>query len=194
MVGFLNDVINSKVKSLLEREHAHILYTYEEETAYLQQVLGYIEDGIVSGEVVLLVENERNYHKIIQALKNRLTKEQLGLLHYVNSIQFYLSNGSYDPPAIEAYFTKTVQAYVENERAFRSWAYVEWSTLKGPVHLIEQFERIVDESVKKLPFSLICAYNTHLIPSDLYTMLLQTHPYLLDEHDLYESEQYSAQF
>ncbi|WP_317937176.1 MEDS domain-containing protein [Sporosarcina aquimarina] len=185
---------NSKLKTLLEEEHAHILYTYEEESAYLQQVLTYIEEGIACGEVVLLVENERNYQMILHTLKSRLTNEQMQQLHYVNSIQFYLSSGSYFPPAIEAHFTKTVQQYVETKRPFRSWAHVEWSTLNGPTQLIEQFERIVDEAVHKLPFSLICAYNSHLIPSELYAMLLQTHPYLLNASDLCKSEQYSAQF
>ena len=190
MVGFLHDVKNDKLKALLEKEHAHILYTYQNEKAYIQQVVTYIEEGVHLGEIVLLVENERNYTQIRKELSTRITKEQMEQVRYVNSIQFYLSSGSYYPPAIEAYFMKTVETIVENKSPFRSWAHVEWSTLNGATHLIEQFERIVDEAVEKLPFSLICAYNTNLIPSDLYEMLLVTHPYVLNDEDLLISKNY----
>lgn len=190
MVDNTRDVKKSGVQTVLEQENAHILYTYHDHKLYIDQVLTYIEDGLRVGEVVLLVENERNYHIIINELNDRVSKEQMKLLYYVNSLHFYLSSGSYDPPAIKTYFTNVVEQFVVSGTLFRSWAHVEWATLEAPTHLVEQFERIVDEAVLQLQFSLICAYNSEKIPESLYHMLLQTHQYILDDEGISVSDNY----
>ncbi|MHA6260593.1 MEDS domain-containing protein [Sporosarcina sp. CAU 1771] len=190
MVEAIQTETRTKIQQLLESQHAHILYMYPDDERYIQEVLNYIEEGIAKDEYVLLVENERNYIVIEEQLRTRLTEEEMKLVRYVNSIDFYLSSGSYYPPAILAYFTKSVQWFADNKIPFRSWAHVEWATIKGPTHLIEQFERIVDEAVVQLPFSLICAYEENRISSDLQEMLFQTHPYILGEKGLNKSEKY----
>lgn len=190
MVTCSNNVNGSRVQEVLNQKNAHILYTYHDHIMYIEQVVTYIAEGMAKGEVVLLVENERDYQIIKKELNDRVSKEQMELLHYVNSLHFYLSSGSYYPPAIETYFTNVVQQFVASNTVFRSWAHVEWETLKAPAHLVEQFERIVDEAVQELPFSLICAYKSEKIPESLYNMLLQTHQYVLDEEGLTVSDNY----
>ena len=64
------------------------------------------------------------------------------------------SSGSYHPPAFAEYFNKMVQPYVENKISFRSWAHVEWATMEEPLHLIEDFEKIVDGAVNELFVSI----------------------------------------
>jgi len=194
VVGGLKKPIRSKVQQLLKSQHAHILYMYPDDASYIKQILSFIEVGIAEGEYVVLVENERNYNIIKKELLSRLTEEEMKLVQYVNSLSFYLSSGSYYPPAIQAYFTKTVQWFVDKKIPFRSWAHVEWATLNGPTHLIEQFERIVDQAVRQLPFSLICAYEENRISDHLQEMLLQTHPYVLDGKGLNKSEKYTLDY
>jgi hypothetical protein len=62
--------------------------------------------------------------------------------------------------------------------------------MKDPLHLIEDFEKIVDEAVNQLSFPLICAYKGERMPEYLKTILLETHPYILVEDDFIVSEQY----
>ena len=62
--------------------------------------------------------------------------------------------------------------------------------MKEPLHLIEDFEKIVDEAVNTLSFPLICAYEGEKMPDFLRTILMETHPYVLFEDDLIISEQY----
>ena len=105
--------MNSKMSQLLEdRKNVHVLYSYNEVEHYIKQVLGFIEDGIASGDYVILIENDRLYPIIDRELSKRLTKEQMEFLHFVNSMDFYWSSGSYHPPAIAEYFNITVQPYV----------------------------------------------------------------------------------
>ncbi|SDO10028.1 MEDS: MEthanogen/methylotroph, DcmR Sensory domain [Psychrobacillus sp. OK028] len=185
--------MKSKLTQLLERQkNVHVLYSYYELENYLEQVVSFIEDGIQAGEYTILVENDRLYLLIQKELSNRLTKDQMKFLHFVNSLSFYYSSGSYHPPAIATYFTNMVQPYVEKKITFRSWAHVEWSSMEEPLHLIKDFEKIVDEAVNQIEFPLICAYSGERMPDYLKTILLETHPYVLLEDDFIASEQYQS--
>lgn len=185
------DILKSKMNQLFEdQKNVHVLYSYNEMENYIKQVLSYIQDGIMAGDYVILVENDRIYPIIHKELSTRLTKDQMKLLHFVNNFDFYCSSGSYHPPAIEEYFNKTVQPYVENKISFRSWAHVEWATLEEPLHIIEEFERTVDKAVNLLSFPLICAYKGERMPEYLKTILLETHPYVLEDDDITLCEQY----
>ena len=125
-----NGIAKIKMNQLFEeRKNVHILYSYNAMKSYLKQVLSYIEDGIAAGDYVILIENDRIYPIIHKELSTRLTKDQMKFVHFVNSFNFYMSSGSYHPPAIQEYFTKMVQPYVENKISFRSWAHVEWASM-----------------------------------------------------------------
>ncbi|MFD1928342.1 MEDS domain-containing protein [Sporosarcina siberiensis] len=181
----------TKINQLFKNQRdAHVLYSYNEMSSYLKQVLNFIEEAIKSEEYVILIENDRIYPIIHKELSARLTKDEMKYLHFVNSFDFYWSSGSYHPPAIEEYFTEMVQPYVENKISFRSWAHVEWASMKEPLHLIEDFEKIVDQAVSLLSFPLICAYEAKRMPEYLKNILLETHPYVLMEDDFVISEQY----
>lgn len=183
--------MKSKMNQLFEdQRNVHVLYSYKDIESYIEQVLDFIEVGIAAGDYVILIENVRLFPIIKKELSTRLTKEQMELLHFVNSFDFYFSSGSYHPPAIAEYFNKTVQPYAENKISFRSWAHVEWATMEEPLHLIEDFEKIVDEAVNTLAFPLICAYKGERMPEYIKMILLETHPYILVEDELIISEQY----
>ncbi|MCG3089427.1 MEDS domain-containing protein [Sporosarcina cyprini] len=194
MGEMLRNAEKSKIQKLFEEKNAHVLYMYADNESYLQQVISFIKDGIAAGEIVFLVENERNYILIFQELRKSFSSEEMKYLHYVNSISFYLSSGSYYPPAIEEYFTNLVHPCVKNKLPFRSWAHVEWASLKGPSQLIEVFEKIVDQAVNEIHFSLICAYDRNRMLDDLHEVLLKTHPYILEDEELILSQEYSEEY
>jgi len=186
-------LMESKLNQLFENQkdaHLHVLYKYNGVENYIQQVLGYIQDGIAAGDYVILIENSHLYPIIQKELDTHLTKEQMEFIHYVNSMDFYWSSGSYHPPSIVDYFSKTIQPYIDEKISFRAWAHVEWATMEEPLHLIKDLEEIVDEAVNLLSFPLICAYDTNKMPEFLKNNLMETHPYILVEDDLIVSEQY----
>lgn len=183
--------MNSKMNQLfLKERNVHVLYAFRGSENYLNQILNFIDGGILAGEHVLLIENERLATVIQKELDAKYTKEQLNFVHFVNSLYFYWSSGSYHPPAIYDYFTKTVQPFLEKNQAFRSWAHVEWESVKEPLHIIQDFEKMVDRAVNEFAFPLICAYEKKLMPDHLTTILMETHPYVLQEDDFVASDQY----
>lgn len=171
--------------------HLHVLYKYYEMENYIKQIISYIEDGIEAGDYVIIIENSRLFPMIENELSKRFTKAQMELVHYVNSMSFYWSTGSYHPPSIAAYFNNTIQPYVENKISFRAWAHVEWASMEEPLHLIEDLEKIVDEAISILAFPLVCAYEGNRMPEFLKKSLMETHPFILLEDDFIVSDQYA---
>lgn len=181
------------MNELLETQrNVHVLYAYNGAENYLQQLLNYIEEGVAAGDHVLIVENERVTKKLEAVLAKRYNETQRSQVHFVNSLQFYWSTGSYHPPAIYQYFNKTVEPFIKNNRAFRSWAHVEWESVKEPLFLIEDFEKMADRAVNEYAFPLICAYEKQRMPHHLTESLMRTHPYVLLEDDLVASNQYQS--
>ncbi len=175
-----------------EKRNVHVLYSYEGMKQYIEQVVKFIHQGILAGDFVILIENDRIYPMIQRELFKHLNKDQLEFVHHVNNFDFYFSSGSYHPPAITDYFHNIVQPYVDNEIFFRSWAHVEWASMEEPLHLIEDFEKIVDEAVHTFSFPLICAYEGNKMPDYLTNILMETHPYVLYKDDIIISEQYQS--
>jgi len=183
--------MKNKLNQLLKtKRNTHILYSFNNEDDYMTQLLRYIQDGIEAGDYIILIENTRLYPLIQKELRHMHSVDQLKLVHYVNSMDFYWSSGSYHPPAIEEYFKKTLQPYIEQNISFRSWAHVEWASIEEPLHLIKDIEEIVDEAVNRLSFPLICAYDGNKMPEHIKQMLLKTHSFVLVEDDIILSDQY----
>ena len=176
--------MQSKMNQLFEDQRCvHVLYSYNRMKNYIEQAVSFIENGVLAGDYVIFIENDRIYPMIHQELITRLTEQQMQFVQHVNNFDFYYSSGSYHPPAITNYFEKMVQPYIENKTTFRSWAHVEWSTMKDPHHLIEDFEKIVHNAVHEFSFPLICAYQGNKMPDHLTKILMDTHPYVLMEDD-----------
>lgn len=185
--------MKSTIQQLVDKKrNAHILYAYTGNENYFRELYQYISDGILAGDHLLLVENERVSTQVRQELTKKFSSKQLKQVHYVNSLHFYWSSGSYNPPAIQAYFTEIVAPFVEKGQVFRSWAHVEWESVKEPLHLVEEFERIVDQAVNEMNFPLICAYELEKMPERLQTILLETHPFVLEDETVAKSTAYKA--
>ncbi|MCG1023273.1 MEDS domain-containing protein [Sutcliffiella horikoshii] len=183
--------MKSRMNSLFnEQRNIHVLYSYEGREHYLEMLVDFVQSGVSAGDHVIVIENQRIYPILQQKLSTRLSEEQMKLVKWVNNFDFYFSSGSYHPPAIYNYFVKTIQKLVEEQLPFRSWAHVEWGTMDGPLHIVEDLERIVDEAVHQLDFPLVCAYEGAKMPNYLRKILLETHPYILMEDELVVSELY----
>ncbi|MGG0741573.1 MEDS domain-containing protein [Niallia taxi] len=175
-----------------EQRNVHVLYSYEGMEQYIEDVVNFMHQGILAGDFVILIENDQIYPLIQRELIKHLNKDQLEFVHYVNNFDFYFSSGSYHPPAITKYFNNIIQPYVDNNILFRSWAYVEWSSIEEPLHLIEDFEKIVDEAVHTLSFPLICAYEANRMPDYLTTILMKIHPYILLKNNIITTKKYQS--
>lgn len=172
----------------------HALYIYEETQEYLQQIQTFITNGIDAGEHVILIENERLYATILKELQKSMDSEQLRLLHFVNSLQFYRLNGSYHPAHIKDSLEETIDHYEKHLLKFRVWAHVEWATHEAPTHLlaeVKDVESFADRKVCHSSYIHICAYDGKRLSTEMMNVLLETHPYILKHDGLSISTVYS---
>lgn len=169
---------------LLEKRDLHILYPYTDIEEYRRQSLTFIEEGIAAGEQVILIENEKITADLLRELNRRYSAEQLDAVHFVNSLYFYRSSGSYNPISIIEYFNKTIQPFVDSDVLFRSWAHVEWSGTEEPHHLIRDCETASEDLVEQYAFPHICAYGKNRLSANLTKVLLDTHSYVIAEEEL----------
>lgn len=176
------------MKRLAEEAYGvHALYTYEETQEYLQQVETFITYGIDAGEHVILIENERMNTLIRRELQKKLSSEQLQLLHFVNSLQFYRLNGSYHPGHIKEFLEQTLDHYGKQLPQFRVWAHVEWASHETPINLLAQVKEVetfADKKVHHLSYTHICAYDKKRLSTEMMNVLLETHPYILKHDEL----------
>ncbi len=183
--------MNPQLQTLLKSgKNRHVLYSYTSEAHYIQQAVNYVLDGMANNEYVLVIDNERLYPRIEKEVQKQVSKEDFALLHFVKNFDFYLSSGSYHPPSIIAYFNKIIEQLALHENPFRSWAHVEWATLKEPLEIVRELEEHIDWAVSSLRFSLICAYRLNRMPSHLSALLEETHPYLLTDETFQSSSAY----
>ncbi|MGB6407846.1 MAG: MEDS domain-containing protein [Planococcus donghaensis] len=185
--------MNKNMLQLFDVRHdVHVLYAYDEIRKYIEHVVAYAKHGVEAGDHIILIENPRLSPDIHAELKSQLTKEQMEFVHFVRSLDFYFSSGSYHPPAIQAYFEKIIEPLLEEQATFRAWAHVEWASGEVPIKLIEELEKAIDVAVKNYQFPLICAYNNSLVQGTIRNMLLETHPYILAEDDIVISNLYAT--
>ncbi|RFU65064.1 hypothetical protein D0466_03885 [Peribacillus glennii] len=89
------------------------MYSYNDIKVYIEEVVRFIQDGILAGDYVILIEIDRVFPNYTNRTAQGLTKEQMSFVHRVNYFNFYYSSGSYHHPSITDSFNKTVQPYVE---------------------------------------------------------------------------------
>jgi hypothetical protein len=65
-----------------DQRNVHDLYSHSGTKNYIDQVVSYIQDGILAGDYVILIENERVYRAIHNELSTRLTKKQMEFVHF----------------------------------------------------------------------------------------------------------------
>ncbi|WP_175990526.1 MEDS domain-containing protein [Bacillus sp. Marseille-Q1617] len=169
---------------------AHVLYSYENGESYIKNVIVYISEGIKSGDSVILIENERNIKIIFKQLKSRLTDDQLEKVHAISNFEFYLTRGSYHPPAVYEQLTKTITPYIENGIPFRSWANVEWGSLDDPSQIIDWFEKETDRAVLQYKLKVVCAYGKEKMPAEMQSILEKSHPHIMTDDNLMKSNTY----
>ncbi|MBY6036430.1 MEDS domain-containing protein [Fictibacillus nanhaiensis] len=183
--------MQTKINQLLKNQkNAHLFYSYRGMQNYIRNTVAYILAGIKAGDSIILIENERMLPHLLRELKKYLTKNEMDKIHRINNFDFYFSSGSYHPPAIFEHINNTIKPYRENNITFRTWTHVEWSTIDGPLAIVEELERGVDQLVSDLNLVVMCAYEEERMPESLRLTLLRTHKFILTDDDILISEQY----
>lgn len=168
----------------------HVLYCYQNRESYISNTVNYLLEGIKTGDSVILIESERNLNILTPHLKTKLSESEFENIHTMSNFEFYLSSGSYHPPAIYENLIKSITPFLEENIPFRTWTNVEWGTQDDPAHIVDWFETETDKVVHEHNLTLVCAYEAERMPPDLQSILERTHPHIMYDENLTESLSY----
>lgn len=186
--------MKTKMNELLHNnESAHLLYAYNGMDNYIINAVSYILDGVAKGQSIILIENEKYLPYLMKELKNYLNAIEMEKIHIINNFDFYFSSGSYHPPAILGHIEKMYKPLLDQKKSIRTWTHVEWSTIEGPLAIVEELEKVVDKLSADLGLTIMCAYEEEGMPESLRLSLLRTYKFILtddgvDYSDFYDME------
>lgn len=178
---------------LLDNNSAHLLYAYNSMDNYVKTVVHYILDGCVKQQSIILIENEKYLPFVMREFKIHLTDNEIEKIHIVNNFDFYFSTGSYHPPAILGHIEKMYKPLLEQNKSIRTWTHVEWSTIEGPLAIVEELEKVVDKLSADMGLTIMCAYEEEGMPESLKLSLLRTHKFILNDDGADYSDYYDTE-
>ncbi|MCZ8537087.1 MEDS domain-containing protein [Paenisporosarcina quisquiliarum] len=172
-------------KSELEKiTVGHVFYEFQEEEAYLNNLISFIRSGIEGKQHILIIENMRNLPKVRTVINMLFSEEQQSSIRLVNNFEYYLSNGDFNTQSILNHFQQDLEQLTETNTTIRTWAHVEWASSEPDVELLKEFESTADAFVTERRLLSVCAYSsTHLSPN-LASVLELRHEYIMNDETL----------
>jgi len=160
----------------------HDLVTYSSDDDYLAAAVPYIRDGIERGDSVLAVTPKRHADLLHDVLEGEAQQ-----VDFLDSSAWYRSL----PSAASGY-----RDYV-NERFERGAPWIRiigepvWTGRTGTA-LTEWFryEALINVSFASSPASVVCTYDTRVVPDGAMEAALRTHPHLMGDGDVTASATY----
>ncbi|MGF2616135.1 hypothetical protein FZC84_10725 [Rossellomorea vietnamensis] len=170
--------MSSLIKEVLEESKGrdnHILYHFNNEQTYIQNVVAFIKTGVQSGSPVLLVENDRHLLSIKQELQSVLSEKEMANVHFSNNYDFYSTTQSFDPDSIITYFKETVEPLLKQGVPVWTWGLVEWGDQEDILDKIVLYENQVQAFASDRGMVSVCAYDSNLTPVGLEEKLMKFH-------------------
>ncbi|WP_281890411.1 MEDS domain-containing protein [Paenibacillus sp. YYML68] len=170
---------------------AHILYTYESKEGYADNAAAFLLTGIQLGQHVVLVDSEEHRDMILQRLSAKLDEEQLSLIYFVDSRDFYCKYGRFDSDKVLANLEELFEPLVLNKKKVRSWGHVIWEDQDDIFRQLEVYECACRQSVKEMRMLAVCAYNSDSLSAFVQNRMLRSHEYFMTDEALVRSPLYA---
>jgi len=169
---------------------AHILYFFENNNNYIENLLAYIKDGLERGHHLLIIENPTIYTMVEPLIGKQFSNEQQKCIHYIDNYSFYGYYGDFHVHNIVENFGEILKPFFKDEISIRTWAHVEWKKLDDISSELEEFENLADCSVNGMGLMSVCAYAATDLSASLQTTLMRSHEYVMTDTELVRSSLY----
>lgn len=173
--------------------HGHILYLYESQEKYLDNVCTYIQTAIELKQSVLIIDTEENWGMIKPQLASRGIDYARNPVFFTNAHTFYYHNGTFNCDAIVAHFQQDITHLQTYGHHIRTWANVRWFPEETLSQELVHFEQRADNSVKDMSLLSVCAYDAEVLPAAYALKLKRSHGYVMTDIELFKSPLYAKQ-
>ncbi|QSO51013.1 MEDS domain-containing protein [Alicyclobacillus curvatus] len=171
---------------------AHILYLFQHQTSYIENLMSYVTDGLAQGHFVVIVDKSEVYQELVRRLSMQFSEEELQSIFFEDSRDFYNVRADFHIESIVDHFGQFISSLPapSSQHAVRTWARVAWREQPNITAKIEEFEQVADHSVKGQQLVSVCAYDSKEIDADLLVKLQRSHDYFMTDTELISSPLY----
>ncbi|QQE78561.1 ATP-binding protein [Alicyclobacillus sp. SO9] len=171
---------------------AHILYLFQQQTSYLENLVSYVTDGLALGHIVVVVDSTKAYNQLVKRLSIQFSEENLQYVFFENNEQFYNTHEDFHAESIVKHFGQFMASLPESSHAVLTWAHVIWRKQPDILTKIDEFEQIADKSVKGQRLVSVCAYDGGEMDANLLVKLQRSHDYFMTDKELIRSPLYAS--
>ncbi|MGN7241192.1 MEDS domain-containing protein, partial [Priestia megaterium] len=95
--------INS-ISSSKKIDKGHVFYRYEDNQFYINNLMGFIKNGLESKQRVLIIESMRTLPQLKANIDKKFNHQQKESIRLVNNFDYYLANGDFHTETILTHF------------------------------------------------------------------------------------------
>lgn len=169
---------------------AHILYIFEENERYLDNMMAYIKAGIERNHHLIIIENSNLYSEAEKRINELFSIEEKKCIHHIDNYTFYGCHGDFHIHSVVEHFGEVLAPFFDKKINIRTWAHVEWKEQEGIFSKIAEFEHLAEFSVNEMRLMSVCAYTASDVTASLQTKMMRSHEYLMTDTELVRSTLY----
>ncbi len=163
----------------------HVFYAFYEREKYINNLLGFITEGLTKRQQVIIVDKIDIYEEVIEKLTtNGYKKDDIELIVFVENDTFYLTNASFDVDRSIQMLKDTVSLYLEKGLFLRIWGQVSLQMDEPAVSKLRLYESRCDEVVAESKTIIVCTYNGLIVPAYIQNEMLKTHEYFMTDDQI----------
>jgi PAS domain S-box-containing protein len=161
----------------------HLCLTYETRAEQVDVIVPFIRDGLASGDCCVYIADDQTIDEVVAELAGAGIDvggaRATGALQVLSKRETYLRTGVFDPQAMIAFLSSTVEAALaDGFSGCRMTGEMTWAlgTDIGCERLIEYEALLNDNFFRTSPAIAICQYNRRRFPPEIIRDVLRTHP------------------
>ena len=159
----------------------HVFYPFDDEEAYIDNILTYISIALDEGSHIMIIENDRIMPQIEKKISQTYKQEQIEMIHPINNYDFYCYRGNFHKDTILSYLKNMVNPYLEKKIPIMTWAHVEWRDQDEIYQTLGEYEHEADKMLSGTDSVTVCAYDANRVPPSLKETLLDCHDYFMTD-------------
>jgi signal transduction histidine kinase/CheY-like chemotaxis protein len=185
---FLEEFLNNIVE-----KSAHILYMFNDQKMYLENLYQFISQGIQQQEKILLIDEKSVYKYLSDLLaSNGYSKDEINLINFMLVDDFYLSSKGFDAKGSFKQLEEILRINFEKGIRTRTWGKILPDD--SSISEIRKYESYVDRLLQGSETISVCAYNALITPAFFQNELLKIHEYVMIDEAIEDSPFYHRKY
>lgn len=177
----------------------HVVYTYTDNSKYLEHATSYVAEGLDKNHIILYVDQPKSFASVKENLRNTgYSEDQMANIYFVDTDIAYETHENFNADAVLKNLNSFFDPHVKEGNVLRGWGLVTWrpQSKKTLIPSVALHEQNFDDFFSKVAnitgnYINVCAYDGLSLSGSLLNELLQTHEYHMTDTNFLRSHLYN---